>query len=55
MKASSYNDLRGRQLQRPTSKLVRVMQSVGAALVALGALWFLFGIPAYLLFGSIFD
>lgn len=37
----------------PTS--IKVLQSLGAAAVTLFALWFLFGIPAYLLFGKFFD
>jgi hypothetical protein len=37
------------------SGLVRVLQSIGAMAVAAFALWFLFGIPAYLLFGALFE
>jgi len=39
---------------KPTG-LVRVLQNTGAVLIAAFALWFLFGIPAYLLFGIFFD
>ncbi len=33
---------------------IRTIQYVGAAAVTLFALWFLFGIPAYLLFAQFF-
>lgn len=39
----------------PRRKFVRVMQSIGAILITLFALWFLFGVPAYLLFGIFFQ
>lgn len=39
----------------PKSKLRRVLQAIGAVVVTLLALWFLFGIPAYLLFGMFFE
>ncbi len=39
----------------PKSKLRRVLQAIGAVLVTLFGLWFLFGIPAYLLFGMFFE
>ena len=38
----------------PQRPLVRALQMLGAGLVTLFALWFLFGIPAYLLFGTFF-
>lgn len=37
------------------STLVRFVQSAGAILATLACLWFLFGIPAYLLFGIFFE
>jgi hypothetical protein len=37
------------------SGFVRVMQVIGAVCVTAFALWFLFGIPAYLLFGIFFE
>ena len=37
------------------SGLVRVVQVVGALLATGFVLWFLFGVPAYILFGSLFD
>ncbi|MCZ6460453.1 MAG: hypothetical protein O6766_13955 [Gammaproteobacteria bacterium] len=39
----------------PKSKLRRILQAVGAVVVTLFVLWFLFGIPAYLLFGMFFE
>ncbi len=39
----------------PKSKLRRILQPIGAVVVTLFALWFLFGIPAYLLFGMFFE
>ena len=33
----------------------RIMQSIGAIVVTIAALYFVFGIPAYLLFGMFFD
>ncbi len=39
----------------PKSKLRRILRPIGAVLVTLFALWFLFGIPAYLLFGTFFE
>jgi hypothetical protein len=40
---------------RPAKKSVRTAQSIGAAIVTALLLWFLFGIPAYLLFGIFFN
>ena len=37
------------------SKLRRILQPIAAVVVTLFALWFLFGIPAYLLFGMFFE
>lgn len=37
------------------SRRTRLFQSIIAMIVTVGALWFLFGIPAYLLFGGFFD
>ncbi len=34
---------------------LRIFQYIGAAAVTVFALWFLFGIPAYLLFGQLFE
>lgn len=41
--------------QDQPSKLVKYLQRVGAFIVTLASLWFLFGIPAYLLFGTFFE
>jgi len=35
--------------------IVRIVQSVGAVIATAFVLWFLFGVPAYILFGSLFD
>lgn len=40
--------------QTPT-RWVRIAQSIGAMIVTGLILWFLFGVPAYLLFGMFFD
>jgi len=40
--------------KQPTSKWVRIIQSIGAIIVTGLVLWFLFGVPAYLLFGIFF-
>jgi len=37
------------------TRFLRFAQSMGACAVAMVCLWFLFGIPAYLLFGIFFD
>ena len=37
------------------SGMMRVIQVIGALCVTAFALWFLFGIPAYLLFGIFFE
>ena len=50
--AYSEND---QPVETRPSRLVRVLQSAGAILVTGFALWFLFGIPAYLLFGIFFE
>ena len=39
---------------QPTKKWVRSIQSIGAIIVTGLVLWFLFGVPAYLLFGIFF-
>lgn len=36
-------------LKKPKNKLVRVAQSIGALVVTAIALWYLFGIPVYIL------
>ena len=38
-----------------TRKWMRVIQSIGAIIVTGLVLWFLFGVPAYLLFGIFFS
>ena len=43
-----------RKVKRPTSLLVRIIQSIGAIIVTALVFWFLFGVPAYLLFGIFF-
>ncbi len=40
--------------ERPASLLVRVIQSIGAIIVTALVFWFLFGVPAYLLFSVFF-
>ncbi len=40
---------------RAQGRSARVLQSIGATIVTAGALWFLFGVPAYLLFGIFFE
>jgi len=39
----------------PARRSVRVLQSIGAAIVTILVLFLLFGIPARLLFGTFFD
>lgn len=39
----------------PASKTKRVLQSIGAVIVTGLVFYFIFGIPAYLLFGMFFD
>ncbi len=34
---------------------MRIIQSIGAIIVTALVLWFLFGVPAYLLFGFLFE
>lgn len=43
-----------RKVERSASLLVRVIQSIGAIIVTALVFWFLFGVPAYLLFGIFF-
>ncbi len=43
------------QDKRPVSKPMRIIQYIGAALATAFVLWFLFGIPMYLLFGVLFE
>ncbi len=40
---------------RSSGKWMRIIQSVGAIIVTGLVLWFLFGVPAYLLFGIFFS
>jgi hypothetical protein len=39
----------------PKSRSRRVLQHIGAAIATVFVLWFLFGIPGYLLFGMFFE
>lgn len=39
----------------PASKTKRILQSIGAIIVTGLVFYFIFGIPAYLLFGMFFD
>ena len=41
--------------KRPAGRWTRIIQSIGAIIVTAFALWFLFGVPAYLLFGFLFE
>jgi hypothetical protein len=41
--------------QPPKSRSRRILQYIGAVIVTVFALWFLFGIPGYLLFGMFFE
>ena len=41
--------------KRPVGRWMRILQSIGAIIVTALALWFLFGVPAYLLFGFLFE
>lgn len=43
-----------RKADPPASLLLRVIQSIGAIIVTALVFWFLFGVPAYLLFGMFF-
>ncbi|MFT7653067.1 MAG: hypothetical protein ACI9UU_002176 [Candidatus Azotimanducaceae bacterium] len=63
MKATSYgstqsqneSEILSHDSQSQPGKLVKFLQRVGALVVTIAALWFLFGIPAYLLFGTFFE
>jgi hypothetical protein len=63
MKATSYSSTHSHneseslshETQNKPGKLVKFLQRVGALVVTLASLWFLFGIPAYLLFGTFFE
>jgi hypothetical protein len=44
-----------RDEMRESSRAQKILASIIALAVTAGALWFLFGIPAYLLFGVFFD
>jgi hypothetical protein len=41
--------------KRPLGRWMRILQSIGAIIVTGLILWFLFGVPAYLLFGFLFQ
>ena len=41
--------------KRPLGRWTRIVQSIGAIIVTGFVLWFLFGVPAYLLFGFLFQ
>ena len=41
--------------KRPIGRWMRIIQSIGAIIVTGLVLWFLFGVPAYLLFGFLFE
>jgi len=41
--------------KRPIGRWTRIIQSIGAIIVTALVLWFLFGVPAYLLFGFLFE
>ena len=41
--------------KRPIGRWMRIIQSIGAIIVTALVLWFLFGVPAYLLFGFLFE
>ncbi|NOX49211.1 MAG: hypothetical protein GXP16_01575 [Gammaproteobacteria bacterium] len=43
------------QVAQASTRLVRILQSIGAVVVTIVVLWFLFGIPAYLLFDTFFE
>jgi hypothetical protein len=40
---------------KPARKLVRILQVFGAIVVTACALWFLFGVPAHILFDAYID
>jgi hypothetical protein len=41
--------------KRPVGRWMRIIQSIGAIIVTGLVLWFLFGVPAYILFGFLFE
>ena len=45
----------GSNTKRPMKRWMRIIQSIGAIIVTGLVLWFLFGVPAYLLFGFLFE
>ena len=55
MTTEPQEQMESQETPAPISVLRRTLQYVGALLVTGFLLWFLFGIPAYLLFGMFFD
>jgi len=41
--------------KRPIGRWTRIIQSIGAIIVTAFVLWFLFGVPAHLLFSFLFE
>jgi hypothetical protein len=47
-------DSNHKSVTKPRNRLLSIVQGLGAAAVTLGVLWFLFGVPAVLLFEVFF-